>query len=637
MEHLLMKTPRVKKTPSPILAIDFENDVKKGAISGFLCAHIYGDYETIVTRKKVKVVKQVDRSFDKLSDVHDFILSLKYDSHARLKLVAYNYNYDLNFLFDILDDKETLYNKSNFVRAKTKNGILLYDIANYAVGGVAAWIETLDLEKTRGITKIEDESGNVPDDLNVLKARCRNDAAATYWIARFFSDALYSDWGVSFKPTAPSAALGIFTTNFFNYKWSRPDDLANKHERFAYYGGRTEMFKRGIFKNIKSYDVNSMYPAVMKENRFPDPTTAYFHENGDDWKEYINRFDGIYYVRLRAPMMYVQVLPYRNYHNPEGRLLFPSGKIEGAYCTPELREALKEGYTIEKCTWFITYSNNRPYFAEFVDTFYNERMQAKKNGEKARAEYLKRILVSLYGKFGEQRGVGGYTGSLEGYDGDVVGKTLIPYKLGNLEMITVAANGTPEEALHSFPVIAAFVTSYARLKLYRLLKKYQKWIIACDTDSLKVTEDCPDIESDQYALGALKDETSGLVTRNVAFIKVKCYMGADPMLKNGVAEIPFDNETDLKDYPPELIYPSEKDKKKNVITIKGVGKRAEVKFNFANRTIEAYDFQPIRTKTGIVRQIEPCIWRDTHKVLDIYDEKRIWVGKDSKSKNLNMW
>jgi hypothetical protein len=452
---------------------------------------------------------------------------------------------------------------------------------------------------------------------------------ATYHIAKYFSDVLFNEWGVSFKPTAPSAAMSIYTTNFFDHHWYRPDDFFNTHERLAYYGGRTELFRRGIFKNIKSYDVNSMYPAVMLENNYPDPSSAIYHKAGENWQQYLNKYEGIYSVDITAPDIFIQPLPFKNYDNPSGRLMFPCGTFHGYYCAPELRQALKDGYTIDKCSWFIHYKHSYPYFREFVNTFYTQRMEAKRNGDKGRSEYLKRILVSLYGKTGEKHGINGYVGSISDYDGDVEGQDIVPYRIGGIDMINIPATEF-REAPGAFPCIAAYVTSYARIKLYNLLTQYKPWIIACDTDSLKVTSECPPIVSDQYALGALKDETEDLITRNYAFIKVKCYIGADPMLRYGVAEIPFDDETDLMDYPPELIYPQEKDRKKNIITVKGVSKRATVHFNFLNRTIEAYDNQPVRTKTAIMRHIQPCIWRDTNKVMDIHDQKREWVGKESR-------
>lgn len=73
------------------------------------------------------------------------------------------------------------------------------------------------------------------------------------------------------KITVSSLALSIFRMKYYDSK-NFPIHIPNKNEdffiRWAYYGGHTDTYKP-YGEDLYYYDINSLYPFVMKE--FPMP------------------------------------------------------------------------------------------------------------------------------------------------------------------------------------------------------------------------------------------------------------------------------------------------------------------------------------------------------------------------------
>ena len=625
--HLLTSERPVKKRPLPILSIDFENDITKGAVSGFQCASIYGYTNIRVGRAQTYQPLFHEKTFTELDTLFEYLLNIN-TQPTRVPgiLSAFNYNYDMNFLFEILDDPHTLQNKSTFISAQTTNGFKMYDVANYAQGSLKDWIQTLNMEELYGVVKVEDEEGNMPTDMNEIKRRCANDAKATYFLTKYFSDFCF-DWGVSFKATAPSAALSIFRTNFFHHRFVRKDDVFNDYERHSYYGARTELFRRGVF-DVKSYDINSQYPWVMRDKEFPDPASIQYFDNGVGWGRTLDdeNTHAIFNVRVKAPKNFVMTLPYKhNVGTSEEKLLFPWGEFTGCWTSVELREALKDGYEIVHCYNYVKYRHSYPYFREFVDTFYRLRREAEEDGRRDLAQVYKRMLNSLYGKFAQRNGKNGFLGKMSGFLGDLPnGVNIKVFDFCGNDIISIAAT-IEEDAKHTFPVLSSFVTAYARLELKRLMNKYEDYLIYSDTDSLKLMSNVGHVPTDKRLLGALKDETNEMGGR-MAFIRVKNYFPVG----DAILEIPFEEDADISGMPDEIVIPRDRRR-----TIKGVGKKDDVVFSVIDRVIRSHGLKPIRTKEGIRMSQEPGKWIDKAKESDIYDSKRVWSGKQSEPIYIN--
>lgn len=91
-------------------------------------------------------------------------------------------------------------------------------------------------------------------------------------------------------------------------------------------------------QTIKHYDVNSLYPSVMKDYLYPTDILAQFI--GDI--TLINHFDyykfGIYKVSVKCPdNIILPILPIKR----NGRTIYPVGNWEGWYNTFEINNAIK--------------------------------------------------------------------------------------------------------------------------------------------------------------------------------------------------------------------------------------------------------------------------------------------------------
>lgn len=192
--------------------------------------------------------------------------------------------------------------------------------------------------------------------------------------------------------------------------------------RYAYAGGRFEMFHIGRFTNVYGYDINSAYPYAISQL----PSLANGHWKHVDNPEKIARF-GVYRVRITRPMkgaMHPEPSPL--YHrDSNGNISFP-WHTEGWYWSPEVTEAIatfdeikntrmyrdmvsdpRVKMPVPKCDviegWeFVEHDPTLRPFA-FVLDMYAQRKRLKAEGEGAQMA-LKLALNSLYGKMAQRAG-----------------------------------------------------------------------------------------------------------------------------------------------------------------------------------------------------------------------------------------
>jgi DNA polymerase type B, organellar and viral len=161
-----------------------------------------------------------------------------------------------------------------------------------------------------------------------------------------------------------------------------------KFRKDFYFGGRNQVFRGGIINgDIHVYDVNSMYPSVMRACLHPIGTT----------------FDVA--RKVQADTVFV-VAEGRNFgafpmRQPNNSLDFTTPS--GIFCTTihEWNAALDTG-TFKPDRIIKTYSwKKQASFEQFVDHFYSVRMKAKASGNKILEIFYKYILNSAYGKFAQ--------------------------------------------------------------------------------------------------------------------------------------------------------------------------------------------------------------------------------------------
>lgn len=334
-------------------------------------------------------------------------------------------------------------------------------------------------------------------------------------------------------PTTASLAMKVYqykhpedyekatSTNYLG-KWG---NFLEGCVRDGYYGGRTEVFQPLLFNGFH-YDVNSLYPYVMKVNKLPWGQARY-HE-GDKAR---NIFKYWYNYKQGAGFLKVDIHIPETLHIPPlpakrlKKLMFPVGRLTGTWTFEEIELALEVGCKIEKIYHCVYFEKTDFIFKDFVSYF----EEIKNNSDGALKTFAKLMQNSLYGKFGMKR----------------IRETLLPksaikkciekgYKYndyinplyGGEEFIQAHI---PSFAKYIQPHIAAYVTSLARILLYRgLMKQHEIGEVAyCDTDSIACSQPFPDemIHNKEYGKWKLESELDEGI-----FIQPKTYYEKD---KNG--------------------------------------------------------------------------------------------------------
>ena len=310
--------------------------------------------------------------------------------------------------------------------------------------------------------------------------------------------------------TSPATAMKTFRRKYLLHKIPRGED-AHEFVFSTYCGGRVEVFQREA-SDLSYYDINSSYPAVMREPMpceepiwwMGEPPKV-FTENG---REYVGFVEAD--VELNE---YIPCLPVKR----DSKLLFPTGRISGRWDWAELalvKHCIKRW---GKSVWF----KSKPLLRGMVEDLYPYRDKSRQGYDEGLAYVVKLLLNSLYGKFGQS----------------AVRRKVVPWD-ENLPKGAVPVDGTPESpawyideevtAPYIMPQIAAHVTALARIKLYRHMVQAGTNLAYCDTDSIITSSQ---LET-STALGDLKNEYPG-VTFSGTFLAPKLYMlrGSDLSIK----------------------------------------------------------------------------------------------------------
>ena len=553
-----------------IIALDVENDPKTGK---FISAAVFGKINNTANHHR-RDEKTVDYYTENQADFIDFISKIPKRSCL---IVTYNLSYDRVFFDSIIDHNTLIEIGQRVICFRLKpNNIQVMDLFNHTmIGSLGEWVKWLNMPEKYGVYKLE---------LSQLKDRNKMDAKATYYLGEFLQDFYINECNVPMRLTVASTALRLFQQHYLKSDWYRSDkvaDIINPVEREAYFGGRCELFQRGE-QPTYSYDVNSMYLSIMRDCLIPDPSTAY-HYNGcpDNWQGLFKKYLGIWEVTITIPDMPIPPLPVRL----DGKLKFPVGTVRGTWCSVELQAAIDQGCKISVIHSCIVYKKAGYYFRGFAEFVWKKRLKykEKKSVDKGLDNMIKRLGNSLYGKFGERHN-NGYFGRLADYPGNVPdGARILEY---NNEDYLFISDSVMTPSRHEFPCISAFITAYARIKLYKAMIANIDKIIYCDTDSLKTTAPAVGI-----------------------------------VIGNGLGDwgLEYENKAIIY-YRPKLYGDKHK----------GVPKTAKKVECGTHGEKWVYE-KPLRYREAIKKNDTPNRWVTVEKILNYQDDKRIWIDTKSKA------
>lgn len=290
----------------------------------------------------------------------------------------------------------------------------------------------------------------------------------------------------------------------------------------SYRGGFTYLNPKFKGKTVKKgivLDVNSLYPSVMRYDYLPFGQPIFFkgeYKHDPIYPLYTQMLRCQFQIK-RGKIPTIQIKTGYNFLANE--YLTNSGDTEVTICLNSVDLKLffeqYEVYNLEYISGW-KFKSAQGLFDDYIDKWSENKIQAKKDGNRGLYLISKLFLNSLYGKFGTDTNI----------------KSKIPY-MGEDGVIHLR-DGEVEIIDGVYVAMASFITSYARLKTisaaqtimdnYNSGKSKIEFIYA-DTDSLHcVSHDfsLPEgLDIDDTKLGAWKFESKFIKGK---YLRQKCYI-----------------------------------------------------------------------------------------------------------------
>nr|QHR86556.1 putative DNA polymerase [Picea sitchensis] len=322
--------------------------------------------------------------------------------------------------------------------------------------------------------------------------------------------------------TVSSLAMKIYRMSFYDPN-SFPIHLPSKNEdtfiRRGYYGGHSDMYIP-YGENLYYYDVNSLYPYIMKTFNMPGGKPVW---HGDLQSQELSNLYGFIEAYVVCPSTITRpFLPYK----ANNTLLFATGKFVGVYYSEELKYARDLGYTIIPLRGYLFEERTSP-FGSFVSELFSRRQEAKVSGHDAMAYVYKILMNSLYGRFGiNPQSTITEVVNRERYDTLTQNENLIfGDKLSDHYYIVsyLSNTGQVDDLDWNPPSIsavqlAAAITACARIHMYNYTSRPDCYYT--DTDSAVLGSPLPEDEVSSIELGKCKLEYT---VKQGIFLAAKSY------------------------------------------------------------------------------------------------------------------
>jgi len=466
-------------------------------------------------------------------------------THLPLTVVGHNIGYDMlatgayTHLPALGWTMEYPYSKGPVYICKFTSGqsvIIVLSSTNFFISPLKVVAKNFRTEK------LEMDDFNTTD-IPKLLGYCRRDVEIVSTAMRWLTLLLKNDRLGPFKMTLSSIAFACWRYRFLTHQIRiSVDPDASALERRAYFGGRTEEFYAGLWDGeLFGYDVNALYASVMANKPMP---TRFVSMRTDvsirELEEMVG--DGIAVIAEVKVAIETNSLPIRG----DG-LLFLIGDYSTVLCTPELRIAIREGRIT--AVGKVAVYDSAPIFRDFIAFFSERRIAAERDSRLAERMLYKGMANHVYGKFGQRSAdweqVAGpipedcpgppFVVRLRVPDTNRYVHASFNYRVGTSDRISLpdrpsfiatsapsgiyAQSAADAESFNAFPAIAAFITSYARARLWSLIctanGRDGRHVLYTDTDSLFVDgvgsrrlEESGEVDAHQT--GKLKREWRGI-------------------------------------------------------------------------------------------------------------------------------
>lgn len=317
--------------------------------------------------------------------------------------------------------------------------------------------------------------------------------------------------------------------------------------RRSYKGGWT-YYKYDIPKTIGDglvFDVNSLYPSVMYECPLPYGKPHYYQGKYEDLEETIKEEYSLFICHVlchfKIKENHLPCIQIKGNFRFGDTVYLKSNGDEPVelYLTSVDLKLYQDQYHFEVIKWIdgIAFKSKIGIFKDYIDYWSHIKIEAGKTGNKGLRSLAKRMLNSLYGKFGT----------------NPESSVKVPFLDDNGIISFYGENGEPRESIYT--PIASFTTAWARNKTIRSAQcNYDRFYYA-DTDSIHLSGLESPKENELFHihdsdLGKWKCE---MVFHQAKYVRAKTYLES-PYLKNGkVVENPSVlDETCIKSPEPEV-------------------------------------------------------------------------------------
>ncbi|KAL5158667.1 DNA polymerase [Glycine soja] len=344
-------------------------------------------------------------------------------------------------------------------------------------------------------------------------------------IMQSFQDIYYKAYQADIvnKLTIASLALSLFREKYYDYNKHRihiPNQNEDTFIRRGYYGGHTDAYLP-YGTNLYYYDVNSLYPFVMKEFSMPGGTPVWHSDL--EYMTLDNMF-GFIEAYVECPKSINKpFLPYGD--NKDGTLIFPTGTFVGVYYSEELKYARDIGYTIIPICGYLFEEMESP-FKDYINSLFESRSNAKKKGNNALSFVYKLLMNSLYGRFG----INPQSTKTEMCNKskrdrifrrpEFIDDVFIREDLYMVSYLTNPGKGPSywDPPKNSAVQLAAAITAGSRIYMYKYISRED--CLYTDTDSIVLGNPLPEEDVSSSVLGKFKLEDKIL---EGFFLAPKCY------------------------------------------------------------------------------------------------------------------
>ena len=307
------------------------------------------------------------------------------------------------------------------------------------------------------------------------------------------------------------------------------------------------------------FDVNSLYPSVMYECPLPYGKPHYYQGRYEELEECIKDEYTLYICHVLCEFKikenHLPCIQIKGNFRFGGTEYLKSSGTEPVelYLTSVDLKLYQDHYHFNVIKYIdgIAFKSKIGMFKNYIDYWSHIKIEAGKSGNKGLRSLAKRMLNSLYGKFGT----------------NPESSIKHPFLDENGVISFFGENGDARESIYT--PIASFTTAWARNKTIRSAQcNYDRFYYA-DTDSIHLSGLEPPTENELFHihdsdLGKWKCE---MVFHKAKYIRAKTYLES-PYLKNGkVVENPAElDDTCVKSDHPEVKCAGMPDNCKSLVT-----------------------------------------------------------------------